>query len=454
MSFPRRLFFSTLFAPVFAADTPKRGGRVLSLRPQDYEMGLDGFLDYLTPIDRFYVRSHHYTPSLDAASFKLTVGGEVATPLTLTLEDLRKMPRTELVSVCECAGNGRSLYEPSIIGLQWEYGGVGNARWAGVRLADVLKRAGVKPGAKNVVMDGGDTPVGTMPDFQRSIPVAKALDPNTLLAYEMNGETLPVSHGFPLRAVVPGWAGDCWVKWLTNLRVINGEFDGFFMKTGYRHPGKAVTPGVAVDPAKMAPVESLRIKSVIAAPQEGDALVAGKPVRVAGAAWAGVSPVAGVEVSVDRGRTWTAARLGTEKHAYGWRLWSFDWTPKASGHVVVMARARDMAGDTQPFEPEWNPSGYLWNVVHRVAVHVVDDLSQAPAAMPQTSAVEVPRNGIYQQRCIGCHEEDVIAQQRLTRAQWDREVQKMINWGAQVKEDEKKGLIDYLVARFGPRPRR
>jgi hypothetical protein len=135
-------------------------------------------------------------------------------------------------------------------------------------------------------------------------------------------------------------------------------------------------------------------------------------------------------------------------------LWSFDWTPKASGHVVVMARARDMAGDTQPFEPEWNPSGYLWNVVHRVAVHVVDDLSQAPAAMPQTSAVEVPRNGIYQQRCIGCHEEDVIAQQRLTRAQWDREVQKMINWGAQVKEDEKKGLIDYLVARFGPRPRR
>jgi sulfite oxidase len=447
----RRLFLSALSAAAFAADTPKRDGRVLSTRPFDVEMDLAGFADYLTPIDRFYVRTHHYTPALKAETFKLEVGGEVANKLTLSLDDIRKMPAAELVSVCECAGNGRSLYEPSIVGLQWEYGGVGNAKWRGVRLAEVLKRAGVNPAGKHVLFNGGDTPVGKMPDFQRTIPLAKALDPNTLLAYEMNGETLPVSHGFPLRVVVPGWAGDSWVKWLTDITILDREFDGFFMKTGYRHPGKPVTPGVAIDPAQMKPVESLRIKSVIASPLDGSALRPGTPVRVSGAAWSGMSPVARVEVSVDRGRTWKPANLGSEKHAFGWRLWHFDWTPSATGYHVLMARARDISGDSQPFEPEWNPSGYLWNVVHRVAVDVTD----TPAAKPPAPAPpNIPELAAFREKCLACHDEKPIAQQRLTRAQWDREVTKMTNWGANVKANERDELIDYLTRRFGPRPRR
>ena len=320
----------------------------------------------------------------------------------------------------------------------------------GVRLADVLKKAGVNPAGKYVLFNGGDTPVGKMPDFQRTIPLAKAMEMNTLLAYEMNGETLPVSHGFPLRVVVPGWAGDCWVKWLTNITILDKEFDGFFMKTAYRHPGKPVTPGVAIDPAQMKPVESLHIKSVIAAPLDGSAIKPGTPTRIAGVAWSGMSPVARVEVSIDRGRTWKPATLGADKHPFGWRQWHFDWTPSSTGHYVLMARARDIAGDTQPFEPEWNPSGYLWNVIHRVAV----DVTETPVAKPAPSpAPPAPDSALFREKCLACHDEKPIAQQRLTRAQWDREVGKMTNWGANVKPADKDEIVDYLVKRFGPRPR-
>ncbi len=450
----RRLFLSALAGAPFlpspfltAADTPKRDGRIMSTRPFDIEMELDGFKDYLTPIDRFYVRTHHYTPNLKAETFTLDVGGEVSTKLKLTLEDLKKMPSAELVSVCECAGNGRSFYEPAIVGLQWEHGAVGNARWKGVRLADVLKKAGVNPAGKYVLFNGGDTPVGKMPDFQRTIPLSKALDSNTLLAYEMNGETLPVSHGFPLRVVVPGWAGDCWVKWLTNITILSQEFDGFFMKTAYRHPGKPVTPGVAIDPAQMKPVEALHIKSVIAAPLDGTSIKPGTPVRISGVAWSGMSPVARVEVSVDRGRTWKPAALGAEKHTFGWRLWHFDFTPTTTGHYILMARARDVSGDTQPFEPEWNPSGYLWNVVPRITLHVTD----TPIERPVAPAPPPAESALFREKCLACHDEKPIAQQRLTRAQWDREVGKMTNWGANVKPTEKDEIVDYLVKRYGPR---
>ena len=447
----RELFAAFTAASLgMAADTAKRGGRVLSTRPQDYEMGLDGFLEYLTPIDRFYVRSHHYTPTVDAAKFQLDVAGTVAKPLTLSLDELKKMPKAELVSVCECAGNGRSLYEPTVPGLQWEHGAVGNARWGGVRLRDVLTRAGVQPAAKFVLFDGADVPVGKMPDFQRGISAAKAMHPDTLLAYEMNGQTLPVSHGFPLRVVVPGWAGDSWVKWVTRITASEKEADVFFMKTGYRHPGKAVTPGVAVDPAKMHPVEKIQVKSVIATPLESATVAPGAPVRIAGAAWAGGSPVAAVEVSTDRGRNWRPAVLGADKHTYGWRLWHYDWRPAETGHYVVMARARTVAGEMQPFEPEWNPSGYMWNVVPRVAVHVAEQPVAASAAAPAPGG-NAPR--AYQQTCIACHEEDVIVQQRLTRAQWDREITKMTNWGARVVPGERNEILDYLANRFGPRRR-
>jgi DMSO/TMAO reductase YedYZ molybdopterin-dependent catalytic subunit len=442
----RRLLALAAGAPALTlagADRPKRNMIALSTRPEDYEMPLDGFLEEITPVDRFFVRSHHYTPDVDLKDWALEVTGSVEKPLKLSLDELKKMPRAELTAVLECAGNGRGFYEPSMPGLQWKYGAVGNARWAGVRLAEVLKRAGVKPGAVEALFDGCDEPVGAMPKFQRGVPLRKALDPNTILAYEMNGEPLPRSHGFPLRVVAAGWAGDCWMKWLKRIEVRDTEFDGFFMKTAYRHPGKAVAPGLAVDPAQMTPVTSLRVKSVIARVENA---AVGRRAEIRGAAWSGdASPVAAVEVSVDAGRSWRPARI-VAGSGFGFRIWSFDWTPVRAAYYTVMARARTASGETQPLAQEWNPSGYYWNVVHSVAVNLGSPVSAEPVPAP---ALEPPAG--YRSACLICHDEAMMSGQRLNPAQWEREVDKMIRWGAPVKPEHREGIVRYLVTRFGPR---
>ena len=379
--------------------------------------------------------------------------GEVTTPLTLTVEELKALRPVELVSVVECAGNGRGFYEPSVPGLQWANGAVGNGRWRGVRLADVLKRAGIKDSAKEILFEGADVPLGTMPDFQRSIPVKKALDANTLLAYEMNGETLPVKHGFPLRVVAPGWASDSWIKWLTSIRVLDKEHDGFWMKGAYRQPGKPVAPMAAIPPEQMQPVTSLRIKSVIASPLDGAQVLAGSPVTIRGVAWSGdAGPISSVEVSVDGGRTWKPAALRADQRTqFGWRQWGFNWTPPQAAYYTILARARDMAGNTQPLDQEWNPAGYGWNVVPRVGVDVVRELS-APSSAPPVRPSAMPPAAL-QNACSVCHGEDVIRQQRLNRAQWDRELNKMTGWGAKLNASDRESLLDYLFNNFGPRPR-
>ena len=269
------------------ADRAKTDMLVRAARPEDLEMPLSGFSDYITPIEHFFVRSHVYVPNVNVDSWRLSVEGEVAAPLALSMEELKKLPSLEVVGVAECAGNGRAFYDPPVPGLQWANGAVGNARWRGVRLADVLRRAGVKASAREVLFDGADVPLGTMPDFQRSIPVKKALDGNTLLAFEMNGEQLPVKHGFPLRVVAPGWASDSWVKWLTSIRVLDKEHDGFWMKGAYLHPGKPVAPGSAVAADQMRPVTGLRVKSVISAPVPGAQALVGKALTIRGVAWGG-----------------------------------------------------------------------------------------------------------------------------------------------------------------------
>src|SRR5579864_7972227 len=225
------------------ADTDPTAMIVRSPRPTDLEMPLAGFNDALTPIERFFVRCHTYTPRVEIRSWNLKIEGVVKKPVTLTMPELRKLARVEQVSVVECAGNGRSFYQPHVAGTQWAFGSVGNGRWAGVRFRDVLGKAGLKDSATEILLDGADVPLGKMPDFQRTIPVKRALDPDTLLAFEMNGEALPVEHGFPLRLIVPGWAGDSWVKWLQHIEVLDHEFDGFWMKTEYRHPTQHVAPG-------------------------------------------------------------------------------------------------------------------------------------------------------------------------------------------------------------------
>ena len=452
MMIPRRYFLFLAAGAFFLADErPKRDMLVRSARPEDLEMPLSGFSDYITPIEHFFVRTHVYVPTVNVNEWRLKVEGEVATPLTLSMADLKKLPPVELVSVAECAGNGRGFYQPTVPGVQWRNGSVGNGSWRGVRLADVLTRAGIKNSAKEILFDGADVPIGTMPDFQRSIPVKKALDGNTLLAYQMKGETLPVKHGFPLRVVAPGWASDSWVKWLTSIRVLDKEHDGFWMKSAYRHPGKPVAPGTLVPPEQMQPVTSLRVKSVISNPPDGAQVLAGLSLPIRGVAWGGDGgPITSVDVSVDGGRSWTAAALHPDQQTqFGLRQWELNWTPSQVAYYTILARARDATGNTQPFVQEWNPAGYGWNVVPRVGVDAVKELSGMPQIAPSSgSAMEMP--AAFQNACLVCHQDDVIRQQRLTRAQWDREINKMTKWGAELKTEDRNKILDFLFSNYGP----
>jgi DMSO/TMAO reductase YedYZ molybdopterin-dependent catalytic subunit len=342
---------------------------VRSMRPEDLETPVGLLKTWITPNDLFYVRHHAYAAKVDPNEWKLTVDGEVAQPLTLTMDELKKMPKAVVAVTLECAGNGRAFYEPPVAGIQWEKGAVGTARFAGVRLGDVLKKAGVKPTGKYVTLDGADKAVGKQPEFIRNLPMDKAMHIDTILAYEMNGEPIPQLHGFPLRAIAPGWEGAYAVKWLTHIQVIDKEHDGFFVKTAYRYPNRSVAPGAAVDPKDMVPLTGLIVKSFINSPLEGANLKPGK-VRVTGFAWAGESMISRVDVSMNNGASWELARLGKEREKYAWQSFEYEFTLPSPGSYLLMARATDDKGRVQPIAPRWNPSGYLWNVVDKVRINV------------------------------------------------------------------------------------
>jgi len=418
---------------------------VRSTRPEDLETPRDGFADFITPIDRFFVRTHVPVPRVDIGEWRLKVEGEVAAPLTLSIQDLRNMPPVELISVLECAGNGRSFFKPPVPGLQWDNGAVGNGRWRGVRMRDVLQRAGVKTGAVEVLFDGADVPLGAMADFQRSIPMQKALHPDTLLAYEMNGEALPPKHGFPLRVVVPGWAGDSWVKWVTGIRVLKEPHDGYWMKNAYLYPNQPIAPGAVVLPEAMSPVTSLRVKSLITYPAESAHVDLRKRIFIRGVAWSGESsPVRSVDVSVNGGRSWSPGRLTGQATQYGWRSWEFPWTPATDGRYKLMARARDVRGNVQPLTPPWNPSGYLWNGIMGVNVGA----GKAVVIDSATESARLALPAALQQACLVCHDADVIWQQPgLTRDQWNRELDKMQRWGARITPEDRDRFLDYLMGR-------
>ena len=344
---------------------------VRSARPEDLETPAHLLTSWITPTELFYVRSHFYTPAIDAGAWTLVVDGEVDRPLELTLDDLTTAPSSVQVVTLECAGNGRAFFDPPVAGVQWEKGAVGTAAWGGIRMADVLARAGVKSTARYVWLDGADRGVGRAPDFIRSLPIQKAMDSATLLAYTMNGAPLPVPHGFPLRAVVPGWEGAYSLKWLTHIRVSARDHDGPFVQTGYRRPRRPVEPGSVVDPSDTVPVRELPVKSLITSPVHGAVVPAG-PVRIAGFAWVGDAEIRRVDVSTDHGRTWTPARLGRDRAPYAWRQFEHLWRPADSGSHVVLSRATDSRGRVQPIVGEWNPAGYLWNAVDQMRLTVAE----------------------------------------------------------------------------------
>jgi Sulfite oxidase and related enzymes len=368
----RRRFFFLAAAPLLAAQkvaTPHTREALLQMNGYavNAETPLELLTDYLTPNELFFVRSHWIPRTPDPKRWRLTIDGEIGRPAQFTLSDLKKLPSAEATCVLQCAGNGRGLYSPPLPGVQWRYGAAGNARWSGVRVRDVLERAGVKAGAKHLHTFGSDDPPGKVPPFHRSVEIEKVVA-DGILAFAMNGEPLPVAHGAPIRLVVPGWAGDHWMKWLVRLSPQAEPQKGFYMETAYRYPLSPGAPGVAFKPEEMAPVTELSVKSnITTAPKKAKA---GRAYEVRGFAFSGATDVARVEISDDDGATWQEATLDPRHDAYSWRLWSHRWTPSRAGALRLCARATDIRGTVQPREATWNQSGYLHNAWHFVDVEV------------------------------------------------------------------------------------
>lgn len=327
----------------------------------------------LTPSDAFFVRYHLANipfEDIDPDTYTVEIKGLVNRPHKLTLADLKRMPTTELVAVNQCSGNSRGFFEPRTPGGQLGNGAMGNARWRGVSLKQLLERAGVARGARQVTFKGIDGPVmETTPSFVKALDLDHADDGEVMLAYAMNGHDLPVLNGYPVRLVVPGYYATYWVKHLSEITVIDSVFDGYFMKSAYRVPDNdcaCVEPGTT--PKATVPINRLNVRSFITSVADGGKLAAGAT-TLQGIAFDGGSGIKEVSVSTDDGKSWTAAELGQNLGKYSFRQWTLPVTLPAGQHALkVRATAND--GKTQPAEPRWNPSGYMRNVVETVRVTV------------------------------------------------------------------------------------
>lgn len=341
--------------------------RIVTASPENSETPLDDVASWVTPNRLFFVRNHFDIPAVDRDTWQLTLEGLVTRPMRWTFAELAALPQHSVFATVECAGNGRSFLREKAAGVQWGAGAIGHAEWTGVRLRDLLQPAGVKPGALEVVFEGADR--GTEPDhpapmnFSRSLPLAKALDPDTLIALRMNGEWLDENHGAPMRLFVPGWYGVASVKWLRTMRVIDQAYPGYFQTNKY-------TVDRATGSSKRrVPLGPGVVKSEILQPAEGATVGAGTS-RIAGIAWAGEHRIARVDVSTDGGRTWQAAHLKGLQQPYSWCQWECLWTVTAAGDYTIMARALSETGEAQPFDYNPDNLGYLINVVLPRKVHV------------------------------------------------------------------------------------
>jgi DMSO/TMAO reductase YedYZ molybdopterin-dependent catalytic subunit len=351
----------------------------LSFRPPNYETPLAYFDSAFTPNDAFFIRYHlaDIPERPDAASWRIRFGGDGATsPVELGLADIKgDFEQVEIAAVCQCSGNRRGLSDPHVPGVQWGVGAMGNARWKGVRLKDVLAKVGLRKEAIEIVVNGADLPVlDKTPRFVKSLPIWKALDENTLIAWEMNGQPLPHFNGFPVRLVVPGWTATYWMKHLSNVEIATRPFDGFWMKTAYRIPtGKfpVMQHFLTQMTETSEPITEMVVNSLVVSPAPARKVRAGRPLEIRGIAWDGGYGIRRVELSLDGGTNWGAATLGADDGRFAFRSWSFRFTPAKPGAVTVLARASNVVGQTQAEVLIFNPAGYHNNVVRPLRLTVV-----------------------------------------------------------------------------------
>lgn len=357
-------------------DFPGKGAMVLQrTRPPLLETPFEVYdQGVFTPNDRFYVRWHWAVipTEVNVDTFQLKVFGHVDKELTLSLKDILAMPSVELAAVNQCSGNSRGYFQPRVAGGEWSNGAMGNAKWTGVRLKDVLEKAGVKAGAVQVRFGGMDEPVVTgAPDFMKSLAADHATDGEVMIAYAMNGEQLPLLNGFPLRLVVPGWYATYWVKMLNSIEVLAQPDDNFWMKTAYTIPD---TPHADMKPGetgiKTVPINKMVPRSFITNLKANETVTAGADTLVRGIAFGGSTGVKQVDLSVDGGQTWQPATLGNDEGKYSFRQWQSTVKLAQKGAATLMVRCTNSDGDVQPATPNWNPAGFMRNVIETTPVNV------------------------------------------------------------------------------------
>ena len=346
---------------------------LLTDRPPQLETPLRIFREDITPNDYFFVRWHmsQLVTKIDIDTFRLYIGGAVGRPLALSMNDLKtKFTPDSVVALAICAGNSRATFKPKVPGLQWNNGSMGNAKWKGVRLKDILAMAGVKKGAMEVTFQGLDR--GALPDipaFIKSLDIDHSMDGEVLIAYEMNGQPLPMLNGYPLKLVVPGWYASYWVGSLANINVLTDTFKGFWMKSAYRIP----STGFDETPDSLAkvtvPISNINLHSIFVEPDTSETVVAHKPCLVEGLAYNDGTGIKKVELSFDDGKQWVDAPLNPEIGKYSWRRWKYTWTPEAKGVYHLKVRATDNKGRVQT-DKQWNRSGYARGFIERLEVNV------------------------------------------------------------------------------------
>jgi DMSO/TMAO reductase YedYZ molybdopterin-dependent catalytic subunit len=352
----------------------KRPLILVTTRPPQLETPFSVFNEgLLTPNDAFFVRYHlsQVPTSIDPEAFKLSVKGKVNSGLTLSLSELKtKFDPVEIVAVNQCSGNGRGFFNPRVAGGQLGNGAMGNARWKGVRLKDVLSKAGIAAGAKQVSFNGLDGPTTEkVPDFVKALEIDHALDEDTLLAYQMNGEDLPMLNGFPLRLIVPGHYGTYWVKHVNEITVVDEPFNGYWMDPAYRVPDNTcacVEAGAAAK--KTRPITRYNVRSFLTSLADGEKATVGRALTVRGIAFDGGYGINEVLFSEDGGKTWREAQLGKDLGKYSFREWTAGFTPQRAGAYELKVKATNRIGQSQPMEALWNPAGYMRNVVETVRV--------------------------------------------------------------------------------------
>ncbi|HVC11153.1 MAG TPA: molybdopterin-dependent oxidoreductase [Burkholderiales bacterium] len=358
----------------FAAYPQKRPLIVMTQRPVQLETPMPIFNEgVFTPNDAFFVRWHisGVPTSVDATKHRINVHGLVKQPLSLSVADLRNhYEQIEFAAVCQCSGNSRGLFEPRVAGGEWTNGAMGNAMWKGVRLRDILAKAGVQTGALQVRFNGLDTgPMTTVPDLIKALDVDQALREDVIVAYEMNGQPLPVLNGFPVRLVVPGWYATYWVKMLHDVEVIGSVDNNFWMNPAYRIPDNAcacIEPG---QKTKTIPINRMDVRSFITSVQDGARVPVRQRVTVQGIAFDGGYGIKKVLFSPDGGRSWSETRLGRDHGNYSFRQWETAFEPPRPGTYDLQVLAFNTIGESQRFTPRWNPAGYMRNVVETVRVH-------------------------------------------------------------------------------------